>query len=34
MAGRSDEAEALLRDWLGMFPERFYVELAVYQPCR
>ncbi|WP_176506551.1 DNA polymerase III subunit alpha [Pseudomonas urethralis] len=27
MSGRQDEAEALLRDWMGMFPERFYVEV-------
>jgi len=27
MAGRAEEAEALLHDWLGMFPERFYVEV-------
>ncbi|MFJ4444155.1 DNA polymerase III subunit alpha [Pseudomonas sp. NPDC089422] len=27
MNGRQDEAEALLRDWMGMFPERFYVEV-------
>ncbi|CAM3731033.1 DNA polymerase III subunit alpha [Pseudomonas wadenswilerensis] len=25
--GNPDEAEALLRDWLQMFPERFYVEV-------
>ncbi|MFK2912157.1 DNA polymerase III subunit alpha [Pseudomonas sp. 3HC3] len=27
LAGRQDEAEALLQDWMGMFPERFYVEV-------
>ena len=27
LGGRMEEAEALLRDWLGMFPERFYVEV-------
>ena len=27
LAGRQDEAEALLQDWMAMFPERFYVEV-------
>lgn len=27
LAGRNDEAQALLQDWMGMFPERFYVEV-------
>ncbi|PYC19042.1 DNA polymerase III subunit alpha [Pseudomonas mosselii] len=27
MTGRQDEAEALLGDWMGMFPDRFYVEV-------
>ncbi|WEK29946.1 MAG: DNA polymerase III subunit alpha [Candidatus Pseudomonas phytovorans] len=27
LSGRDDEAEALLQDWMGMFPERFYVEV-------
>ncbi|MCO1622150.1 DNA polymerase III subunit alpha [Pseudomonas putida] len=27
LAGRQDEAEALLQDWMGMFPGRFYVEV-------
>jgi DNA polymerase III subunit alpha len=26
-SGRQDEAEALLGDWMGMFPDRFYVEV-------
>ncbi|MGH8465431.1 MAG: PHP domain-containing protein, partial [Pseudomonas sp.] len=25
--GNPDEAEALLRDWMAMFPDRFYVEI-------
>ncbi|WJM98560.1 DNA polymerase III subunit alpha [Pseudomonas defluvii] len=27
LAGNPDEAERLLRDWMAMFPERFYVEV-------
>nr|WP_314488647.1 DNA polymerase III subunit alpha [uncultured Pseudomonas sp.] len=27
LAGREQEAQALLQDWMQMFPERFYVEL-------
>jgi len=27
LAGKDDEAEALLQDWMAMFPERFYVEV-------
>ncbi|MFP3499194.1 hypothetical protein SB759_33810, partial [Pseudomonas sp. SIMBA_059] len=27
LAGRDDEAQALLQDWMGMFPDRFYVEV-------
>ena len=27
LGGRSEEAQALLEDWMAMFPERFYVEV-------
>jgi len=27
LSGRDEEAQALLQDWMGMFPERFYVEV-------